>query len=182
MLNYHALTFEPTDIDKLSLDSLEADYAKLHQQYQQLQVVPQPVWQKLKQDRLQELESEYKAKKLLIQAYINPAILLTVAYPGNCTQYVRNLATRNDSLIRRDWEQLVQERSQQNGYPQNVIARFHEQLDSPDWYRYAQVDLLSFGWWNCVNRTLPQPEPTMRMHQQYKQLFAQVQSECDDVD
>jgi len=85
-LRYHALTFSPEDIDKLSLDSLEADYTQLHRHYQQLQIVPQPVWQKLKKARLQELEGQYQAKKLLIQAYTNPAILLR--------QYCLRLPTR----------------------------------------------------------------------------------------
>ncbi|MCA8830621.1 hypothetical protein [Hymenobacter pini] len=181
-LRYHALTFEPADIDKLSLDSLEADYRTLHHHYQQLQVVPQPVWQKLKQARLQELEAEYKAKKLLVQAYTTPELLLTTSYPNKCTRYVRGLATHNDSLTRIEWEQLTQEQAQRNGYPHTVRARFREQLESPEWYRYAQVALLNDGWWNCVNWSLPQPEPTQRMQQQYEQLFAKIQSECDDVD
>ncbi|RPD44603.1 hypothetical protein DNI29_20955 [Hymenobacter sediminis] len=181
-LNYHAITFTPADIDQLSLDSLEADYTKLHLRYQQLQVVPQPVWQQLKQARLRELESEYKAKKLLIQAYTTPELLLTAPYPGACTQYVRSLAAHNDSLIRRDWEQLLRREAKRNSVPESLMARFREQLNSPDWYHYAQVDLLNTGWWNCVNQALPQTEPTTRMRQQYEQLFSQIRSECEDGD
>ncbi|WP_220612609.1 hypothetical protein [Hymenobacter sp. HSC-4F20] len=181
-LNYHALTFTPADIDKLSLDSLEADYTKLHEHYQQLQVVPQPVWQQLKMARLRELENEYKAKRLLIQAYTTPELLLTAPYPDACTQYIRGLAARNDSLIRRDWERLIRQEAKQNGEPGSLLARFHDQLNSPDWYRYAQVELLNAGWWNCVNRALPQAELTPRMHQQYEHLFSQVRTECEEAD
>jgi hypothetical protein len=182
LLADHAVLLAPEDIAKLSLDSLERHYAQAHAHYLNLQVIPRPVWQQLKKARLREVEADYQAKKLLIQAFTNPQVLLTAAAAKGCRAYVQGLAQQNDSLIRRDWRLLVEEQVKHNGAPQYLKDRFLERAASDDWLGYAKIDLLAFGWWNCANDKIPRAEPTPKMHRQFEQLFTEVKTECEEVD
>ena len=53
---------------------------------------------------------------------------------------------------------------------------------TPELLLYAKIDLLTYGWWNCVNNSIRRVQPTDDLHQQFTRLFASVTSECDDVD
>ncbi|TGE18055.1 hypothetical protein [Hymenobacter elongatus] len=183
LLHYRTLPAQPADIERLNLDSLEADYARLRTQYLRLAVVPQPAWQKLKRARLRELEAEYQASKIILNAFISSGASFTTAYAAGCERYTQGLAAQNDSLIRRDWQRLAEEHKKQSGIPESYMARFDEQYASADWLLYAKIDLLTYGWWNCVNTNMARPQPGEQLHQQFEQLFVgAVRTDCDEAD
>ncbi|MCB2410804.1 hypothetical protein [Hymenobacter lucidus] len=182
VLTTNETVFKPEDIAKLSLDTLEAEYTKVRARLLALELVPEARWQKLKRRKLQSLDNQYRAKKLTMQAYANPAVLLSAPYPASCKFYIRGLATGNDSLIRQTWQQLVREQQRNNSVPESLQRRFEQEAAEPNWRQYAQVELLGFGWWNCVNETIDYVEPTERLRGRYAQLFTTVKSECEEVD
>lgn len=174
--------FKPEDIAKLSLDTLEVEYAKVRSRMLALVLVPDPRWQKLKRRKLQALDEQYRAKKLTMQGYTNPGLLLGSSYPASCKFYIRGLATHNDTLTRQTWQQLVREQQRTNSVPESLQRRFEQEAADPNWRQHAQVALLGFGWWNCVNEALDYVEPTARMRRRYEELFTHVKSECEEVD
>lgn len=182
LLTTTATVFRPEDIAKLSLDTLEAEYTRVRAHVRGLQPVPGATWQGLKRLKLQELEDEYRATKLTMQGYANPGLLMKSTYPAACKAYVRGLATANDSMTLASWQQLVREQQAHNSIPESLQERFQQEASAPNWHEYAQVALISFGWWNCVNGTIRRMEPTEQTHKQYKQLFVSVKAECEDVD
>ena len=182
LLTTSATVFRPEDIPKLSVDTLEAEYAKVLAHLKGLQPVPGATWQELKRRKLQELNDEYRATKLTMLGYANPRLLVNSTYPAACKTYVKGLAAENDSMIIASWQQLVREQQKNNSIPESLQERFEQEATAPNWHEYAQVALISFGWWNCVNETIRRAEPTEKMYRQYEQLFVHVQSECEDVD
>ena len=182
MLSTDATANNPADIDKLSVDSLTAEYNRQIRHYRQLRVVSQPVWLALKQQAIQEIEDEYRAKKLTLEAFHEPAVLLTATHRGNCSRYVLGLAAHDDSLTLRDWRQLIEERKVLNGAPESYMRRFQEEYNSADRLLYAKIELLTYGWWNCLNDAIRRTERTEKMYRQFPQLFVRVKSECEDVD
>lgn len=177
-----ATALHPEDVTKLSLDTLEAEYTKVRAHVGQLQLVPGAGWQELKRLKLREIDDQYRAMKLTILGYANPSLLVNSTYPAACKTYVRGLAANNDSMIIANWQQLVREQQKNNSIPESLQERFEQEATAPNWRAYAQVELMGFGWWNCINETIRRVEPTEKMHRQYEQLFTQVQSECEDVD
>ncbi|UYZ63904.1 hypothetical protein [Hymenobacter weizhouensis] len=183
LLTTESTPFQPDDIPNLSLDTLAAEYTNVRTRIQGLQLVPGATWQELRRLRLQQLEDEYRAKKLTITGFTNPSVLLNSKYSPACKEHVRGLASGNDSLTRQAWQQLVEEQKNHNGNPQHLQAQFEQQAAAPNWRQYAQADLIGFGWWNCINTTIRYVETTEKMRQHYQQLFASVQTvECADVD
>ena len=181
MLTTNTSVFRPEDVGKLHLDSLTAEYTRNLRQYRSMRLLPQPMWQKLRQQAIQELEDDYRAKKLYIQAFANPAVLQSASMPADCRKYVQGLATHSDSLTLRDWQRFVEEQKQRNGYD-NFSERYNREYDSPDRLLYAKIDLLTFGWWNCMNASIRRVQPTEKMQNAFPRLFTQVKMECEDAD
>ncbi|AHJ98029.1 hypothetical protein [Hymenobacter swuensis] len=181
-LSTSATVFRPEDIAKLSVDTLEAEYTKVLAHIKGLQPVPDAPWRELKRRKLQEINDQYRATKLTILGYANPSLLVNSTYPAACKTYVRGLAANNDSMIIASWQQLVREQQKNNSIPESLQEQFQQEATAPNWHEYAQVALISFGWWNCVNKTIRSAEPTEKMYRQYEQLFVHVESECEDVD
>ncbi|UOQ74922.1 hypothetical protein [Hymenobacter cellulosilyticus] len=184
-LETSGLVHHPRNIGRLSLDTLTREYTRRMPVYRAMQVVNQPVWRTLKSQAIREMEEDYQAKKLSIQAYADPAVLLTTAYPSSCTRYVQGLAAHDDSLTLRDWHSFIQERIRRekklSGGPEHYTQRYAEQQASPDRLLFAKVDLLTYGWWNCINESIHRVEQTAELHKQFRQLFSSVKSECDEV-
>jgi len=182
LLSTSATVFRPEDIAKLSVDTLEAEYTKVLAHVKGLQPVPGAPWRELKRRKIQELNDQYRATRLTILGYTNPSLLVNSTYPAACKTYVRGLAANNDSMIIASWQQLVREQQKNNSIPESLQERFEQEATASNWHEYAQVALIGFGWWNCVNATIRSAEPTEQMYRQYEQLFVKVQSECEDVD
>lgn len=172
--------FKPSDIGKLNLDSLTAEYTRLIQQYRSMRVVPQPMWLTLKKQAIQEIEEEYRARKVYFEAFANPDVLLTAPMPGDCKQYILSLASHNDSLTLKEWRSLNEEQLKANGAPKSLMQRFNQEYNSADQLLYARINLLTYGWWNCVNGSIRRVEPTEKMFQQFNRLFTGVKSDCGE--
>ena len=181
MVFANASVHRPDDIAALSLDTLNAEYARTVARYRNMRVVPQPVWLKLKKQAIQEIEDDYQAHKLYVQAFTNPTVLLA-ASSADCQKYIQGLATQNDSLTMSNWREFVVEQKRRNGSSEPYTERYNQVGITPDQLLYAKIDLLTYGWWNCVNNSIRRVQPTDEMHEQFNQLFANVTSECDDVD
>lgn len=179
-LRSSATAYMPEDVAQLRPDSLEAEYARVRTQVVQLQLVPGSKWRELRRLKLQEVDDQYRAKKLTLQGYANPSQLLQSTYPASCQAYVRGLALGEDSLIRQSWVALLREQQQHNGAPEKLQQRFDQQQASANWRAYAQVALMSYGWWNCINHTIRRVQLTPALHQQYEALFSELQTACED--
>ena len=181
MLTTDTSIFQPEDVGTLHLDSLTAEYTRNLRRYRSMRLLPQPMWRTLQKQAIQELEDDYRAKKLYIEAFADPTVLLSARMPADCRKYVEGLTVHNDSLVLRDWQRYVEEQKQHIGYDTNS-ERFTRQFNSPNRLLYAKIDLLTFGWWNCMNNSIRRVQPTEKMGDAFPRLFTNIRIECEDAD
>ena len=58
---------------------------------------------------------------------------------------------------------------------------FNEKYNSIDNLKSAQMEVISFGWWNKVNHTLNRVN-TDNFQTEYRKNFTEIKEECDDSD
>lgn len=141
--------FSPMSIealDKLSmkdLDILTEEYKQVKRNVERLDVVPEA--KGYKQELLKSIDGEYKQNKLTILGYLNPNDALKQS-PKMCHQYIKPLL-QNEAAVQTKWKRIVEERAVSNSY---AMSRYlDEKASNPA--KYAKIDLVTFGFGNCVN-------------------------------
>lgn len=134
------------DLDKVSIKDLEIltkEYKQVKNNVERLDVVPEA--KAYKQQLLQSIEGEYKKERLTILAYVDPIQAMRQS-PPMCKQYLEPFF-KDQTAVQNKWQQMVEKRALSNRY---AMSRYQEEKAN-DPTNYAKIDLLTFGFGNCVN-------------------------------
>ncbi len=134
------------DLDKVSnkdLERLTKEYKQVKNNVERLDVVPEA--KVYKQQLLQSIEGEYKKDRLNILAYVDPIQAMRQS-PLMCKQYLEPFF-KDESAVQNKWHQMVEKRALSNSY---AMSRYQEEKASNP-AKYAKIDLITFGFGNCVN-------------------------------
>ena len=133
-------------LDKLSMkdmDALTKEYKQVKRDIESLDVVPEA--KGYKQELLKSIDGEYQQSQLTILGYLNPSEALKQS-PKMCQQYIKPLL-QNEAAVQTKWKQIVEERAVSNSY---AMSRYQDEKASNP-AKYAKIDLVTFGFGNCVN-------------------------------
>jgi hypothetical protein len=169
------------DIKKFSVEELDREYKQKSEKLKNLDIVKSEYWETMRQNKLKETEQSYKLSRLTIQAYTNPAILKqNNSAPACVKKYAGPLINGGNDLLK-VWRQVNEESRKRNGDPERVRKIFDQEYDSPDKLKYALVEVMSFGWWNCANETIEYVVSDGEQHEKFNQLFKNVKTiYCDE--
>lgn len=133
-------------LDKLSMkdmDALTKEYKQVKRDIESLDVVAEA--KGYKQELLKSIDGEYQQSQLTILGYLNPSEALKQS-PKMCQQYIKPLL-QNEAAVQTKWKQIVEERAVSNSY---AMSRYQDEKASNP-AKYAKIDLVTFGFGNCVN-------------------------------
>ena len=163
-LNSFSSPMNPSDIEKVSIadiTNLDNEYESRKRKVQQLKVVPEA--ETYKRELLKTIEGEYIHDKLTILAYLDPIQAIRLS-PPMCKQYLAPFF-ENETAVQSKWKQLVEKRALSNSY---AMSNYQEQKAS-DPVNYAKINLLTYGFGNCVNDQSYHAD-SQKVYQDYKKL------------
>lgn len=166
------------EIDELNVDSLISECTRKLSDLKNLEVLPSKYWQDLKEQKILELTKEFELHKLSMLSYKYPDTLRSTENPSECEKYIDALVQGGDTLLK-VWSELQIELSEKYGNNESANKRFKENYDSPDRLIYARMDVLNYGWWNCVIQTIPRTK-NENFHNEFIKYFIDIHEECDD--
>lgn len=185
-LNFFPNTIDPTPntfekIKELRVETLEAEYATRTTELKSLNIVKTPYWQALRQKHLKSLEQIYQLSKATMLGYENPARLKGVKFAGACVEkYAEPLSKGGDDLIAA-WRMLNETTRKQNISPERIKSIFDKQLSSSERIQYAQLEVMTYDWWNCVNARIERESDYPRSEKEFKKLFSKTKTvDCDE--
>lgn len=161
------------------LAKLDKDFAEKKAFLEQLTVVNVPYWQNIKKLQYESLLQKYEMEKLRIAAYSDPSILLKSNTGNKCRNFTTALNSTDEQMFS-EWKKLREQMSKMNADPERIINLFNEHLNSPDKKDYAAIDLITFGWGNCMNGEIQSPSHDGRMNQEFESLFIKIDADCDE--
>jgi hypothetical protein len=174
--------FKFEDIASLDPAALEAEYKEKSAALKALDLVPGKYWSDLRTATLRELDEVYELSRLSTLGYSDPKALREYKGAEQCkVTYVEPLIKGGDAMVAA-WRKLNLDHQKRNADPQRLEREFQQQLASPDRDKYALVDLLTFGWWNCANAKIFRVESTSNGEaiERFSKLFTNVKSECEE--
>ncbi|TDO73253.1 hypothetical protein EV143_106195 [Flavobacterium chryseum] len=169
------------DVNKLDATKLFLEYIN-QKALLNRKVVSTPFWNKLKTQRLRELEEEYLLKKITIEAYSDPTVLLNNKYSAKCSEYVQALASNDTIELLKAWRNIVEVQKSKNGYPEKVIEEYNKKYNSKDHLLYAQMELMTYGWFNCANDQIKWIGEDDTMREEFDKIFITIKKECNEED
>ncbi len=162
------------------LKEIKQKYDEQKRILSQLDLPDNANWQNLRKKDLQTLEAVYSYYFTEAKAFSNPAELKTSGFSKKCQKYVTALNS-DEQTLRKVWEELITERAANNGDPENVWNKYRFQSSSSEYLDYAMVDLITFGWGNCVNDQIPRVERNEKMYREFENLFEKTETvECEE--
>lgn len=167
------------DIGKLDVHKLMSEYIDKKALYNR-QIVSTPFWNKLKAEKLQELEDEYELKKISIEAYSNPSVLLNNKYSKYCAEYAQVLSSNDTIELLKSWRNLIERQKSKNGAPEIFMEKYNEKYNSKDRLICAKIELMTYGWWNCGISQIKRINNDGTMEKEFNKLFIHTETECDE--
>lgn len=167
------------EIEQLSLSDLTAEYNE-RKAFYDLKIISSPYWKKIKAEKLHELEDTYELKKIAIEAYSNPSVLLKNRFSKNCTEYTKALTSNDSILLLKTWSNLAEKQRKNNGSPEDFMKRHLSKYNSKDRVLYAKIELMTYGWWNCANAESFKIDNDGSMEKEFAKLFTNITSQCDE--
>lgn len=179
---FKATAFTIDDIPNLlTVEQLQADYDKRLAELEKLEVVNTPYWQEFKRRKIVSLGQQLALAKSSVLAYSNPSAMRDVKFGEACfARFADPVISGGDSMLAA-WKNLNIEMRKRNGDPENVRRQYESRLASAQKFDYAKVDLVTFGWWNCVNEFVDRGDDWAVMSKNYDKLFVRVREyNCEE--
>lgn len=126
------------------------------------------------------MNESYELKKIAIQSYSRPQILMENRFSKECQEYAIALSSMDDELLLETWRKLVQKQAEKNGAPDLLLQRFNQENASLYRLTYARNQVMTYGWWNCANHVIYHFEDDGTPAKEFEKLFSNVKSECDE--
>ncbi len=177
----NAVLFNYADIEKLNVATLDKEYEARVKALKRLNIVKAKYWEMLQRKQLKELEQVYQLSRATILGYANPGRLRDITFAAACVQkYVNPLINGGDDLLA-VWREVNEKIREGHSIPEHVKKEFEEELNSPEKFQYAQVEVMGFGWWNCANALIDREDKSDENQKEFKKLFKKTRTvECDE--
>lgn len=129
-------------------------------------------WDSLLTYRKWELYDIIEDSRLFVHALHDPQILLEY-YHEECAEEIIALTGDEVDLLRA-WRILKDHQKMNNCCPENVEREYQRQLASPNRLKYARLDLMRYGWGNCMNQFIHYHTDYIRIENEFQKLFISV--------
>jgi hypothetical protein len=182
MDTFDAAVFKLADMPKLrTVESLDAEYRQKSEALRELEIVNVPFWRDFKAQKLVALERDYLLARASVKAYANAEALREVTFADACVaRFAPPIIAGGDELLRL-WREVNEENRAKNSEPERIRREFERRLASADKFRHAQVEVLTFGWWNCANAEIRRPGETGEHVAQFRKLFKTSKKKICDM-
>lgn len=170
------------EIGKLHPAAAETKYKDLIDELEHYEYVSTPFTDAVLAARLREIRQVYQLIRTTMAAYTDPTVIRKYQGAEACKlNYGEPLIAGGDSLIAA-WRKVNLDSQSRNGDPARLQRRWDEQNASPDRLKFALVETMSFGWWNCANNEIKYADAEFgpRADKEFKKLFIRVKTiRCD---
>lgn len=180
-MSYDATVWKYEDIPKLNVEDLDREYQQKTAALKTLKIVKADFWEGLRQAKLRELEQLYRLSRITMRAYKNPQVLKEYARAESCKiKYAEPLIAGGESLIE-IWREVNKDSQKNNGDPARLQRRFDQENASVDRLKFALIETMMFGWWNCANDLIDREESSRNglADDEFRKLFIRAKEVCD---
>jgi hypothetical protein len=181
-IDFQAAVWKHDEIAKLDVAALDREHEQKSKMIRELDIVKVPFWENLRQATLKELQQIYELSKTTAMAYTRPEAIKEYPRAESCKmKYAGPIMAGGENLVAA-WREVNLASQKVNASPQVLQERFDRENASPDRLKFALIETMSFGWWNCANESIERPELASdgTAEKEFRKLFTRVREVCDE--
>lgn len=168
------------ELEGQDVADLETSYKNKVAEIKALKLVKSAYWEEMRAKRLADLEKAYNFYRTTFLAWYTPAELKNYKQAPQCVEkYAEPLIKGGDALIAA-WRERLAEAKKVNAFPEGLQKKFDTQFNSPDKMRYARMDVMTFGWWNCANAAMYDGTENTNYNAEFARLFTNLKEVCEE--
>lgn len=171
------------EIPKLDPAAVETKYKELIGELEHFEYVSTPFTDAVLASKLRETRQLYQLVRTTMAAYTDPTVIRKYQGAEACKlNYSEPLIAGGESLIAA-WRKVNLDSQSKNASPASLQRRWDEQNASPDRLKFALVETMSFGWWNCANQEIKYSSEEFgpRANKEFRKLFIRTRTiRCDE--
>ncbi len=169
------------DIEKVpTAAEVDYEYGLKAANLRSLAVVDTPFWKDLKARKLKKLEEDYKLARLLALAFEKPSALGSAALTDACAQRFAPPLIAGGSRLLAFYGELLKAPVNGQALSEGERNYIEGALASPDWFREAQVEIISRHWLDCDHAPNKGDDPDGAARKNFRKLFKRVEKGgCD---
>lgn len=177
--------FKLSDINRLDPFELDIDYQTKFNRLKNLELPKNSIWVKYRDSLIIQLSEEYQLSKVAYTAYTKSKyeILddLEYAKSDSCMMYYQKALLGNDETLSEAWFKLTALQASKNGSPEVVWEKYQTKKAMSNWHEHAEVQIMTFGWWNCAVRHIYRFDNWKHYHR-FQELFTKtIELDCEEI-
>jgi hypothetical protein len=176
-----ATVFHPDNIPSLSVRQIDEEYRRLLKELQGLNIVKTAYFEELRRQKIAELEQVYELSRASALAYADAEVLRNVNWSGQCRERFAEPVIDGGDRLLAAWKVVNEDLRSKNSEPERLRREFEERNRSPQRMKFAMVEVLTFGWWNCVNEKIDYAGQDGKPAREFQKLFIRKpKAKCDE--
>lgn len=171
------LAYQPKDTTYLKIKSIRFECHNFVTELEQMEYPKGDYWANLKKMRLENIREQCLLREKAVIALNQPKALKGTPYCKACSYYVNALEKGGKTLLNA-WKELHDKEVAGALDPEPINKAFEQHWNAPDKELWARIEVLRYGWWNCVLENQTAWFDENQYHREFKKLMSSIQLEC----
>lgn len=171
------LAYQPKDTALLKVKNIRFECDNFLKELDQAEYPKGTYWTNMKKAKAADLKEQCLLREKAVIALTDPKALKGTPYSKECARYITALEKGGKTLLAL-WKELHDKEVAEALDPAPITQSFEKHWNSPDKELWAKIEVLRYGWWNCVIQNQKIWFNETLYHAEFKKLMSKITSNC----
>lgn len=171
------LAYQPKDTAFLKVKNIRFECENFQKELEQMEYPKGAYWASIKKAKAADLKEQCLLREKAVIALTDPKALKGTPYSKECSRYITALEKGGKTLLAL-WKELHDKEVAEALDPASIIQSFEKNWNSPDQELWAKIEILRYGWWNCVLQNQKTWFNETLYHTEFGKLMTRITSNC----
>ncbi|MDR0802518.1 hypothetical protein [Fluviicola sp.] len=171
------LAYQPKDTAYLKVKNIRFECDNFQKELERMEYPKGEYWVKIKKAKAADLKEQCLLREKAVIALTNPKVLKDTPYSKECSRYISALEKGGKTLLDL-WKEIHEKEIAEALDPNPIIQAFEKSWNSPNREFLAKIEILRYGWWNCVIQNQKSWFDETIYRTEFRKLMSTVNSSC----
>jgi hypothetical protein len=172
------LAYQPKDTIYLKVKNVQFECASFQKELNQMEYPKGEYWSNIKKERANNFKEECLLRERAIIALNEPKALKGTPYCKECSRYVSALEKGGKNLLAL-WKEIHDQEVVNALDPEALNKVFEQNWNSPNNEFLARIEVLRYGWWNCILQNQKQWFDESVYRKEFQKLMTSISTNCN---